>query len=1402
MRRPRLHLTLSAVLSVTLWAYACGDGTTEPPAPDPLVPTNVTVSPATATVVEGDTLRLTATATNAYGQAVAGVEFTWASGNAAVAVVDTTGLVTGVGVGEVQVTATAVGLTGRAELAVVTPLPTTIAVTPDTVVLTWVGQTAQLAAAVLDQGGRVMEGIPVTWLSAETTVAAVDASGLVTAVGNGAVTVTATAGEASGDAHVTVAIELERAALVALYNATDGPNWVDNTNWLTDAPLGEWYGVGTDAGGRVVGIGLVGRYDSETRQYVRHGLSGEIPAELSDLSNLQVLDLSQNDLRGQIPPELGKLSNLTTLALNGNALSGEIPPELGNQSNLKQLMLRANALSGPLPPELGNLSNLEEVDLQVNAFWGEIPPELGNLSNLKQLILRVNALSGPLPPELGNLSNLQYMNIEDNALSGAIPPEFGNLSNLEDLQLRWNEFSGPIPPELGNLANLKWLLLAFNALSGAIPPELGNLSSLKTLHLHVNALSGTIPPSFLRLAKLGSFHLTRNEGLCLPGTSAFVAWLANIDAWGGPFCNASDQIALTSLYRFAAGGEWSESGGWLGGSALEEWHGVETDSLGRVTVLALSDNGLSGSLPGVIANLGQLASLRISDNELGGRLPLSMTTLDLEEFRYDGTDLCEPADDEFRDWLAGIPTRWGTDVQCAPLTERDVLTALYANTGGLGWTKSDGWLSEAPLGRWHGVEVDAQDRVVELDLGRNALSGVIPPELGNLSSLKVLAMDQNDLTGEIPPDLGGLANLERLVLSWNDLTGEIPPQLGNLANLRRLILDGNDLTGPIPPQLGNLTELNVLDLGSNALSGEIPPQLGDLANLRYLYLTANDLSGPVPPTFGGLASLTALELSHNAGLAGAMPAGLKNLTLESLIASSTNLCVPREAAFEEWLAAIPNRRIAACGDPPAAYLIQAVQSVAHPVPLVAGEDALLRVFVTAAMETAEGIPEVRARFYLNGTERHVADIPGSSTPIPTEIVEGALGQSANAEIPGRIVQPGLEMVVEIDPDGVLDASLGVPTRIPEEGRLVVEVREVPTLDLTVIPFLWNSDPDSAIVGLVEGMAADPEGHTLLEDTHVLLPVADIDVTAHAPVASTSNNGYDLLGQTEAIRVLEGGGGHYMGMMSGSFAGPRGIALRSGRSNFSVPDAFVIAHELGHNMSLGHAPCGGAAGPDPSFPYPNGTIGAWGYDFGRGHLVSTAWWDHMSYCLPYWTSDYHFTKALRYRLADEGAPAAARATAPATSLLLWGGVDATGAPFLNPAFVADAPPALPDSAGDYTVTGRDAAGRELFSLSFAMPLALSEEAEVSSFVFALPARPGWAGALARVTLSGPAGAVTLDGDSDVPMAILRDPRTGHVRGFLQDPLLTGEVAADVAGVSTPGLDVLFSRGIPGAAAWRR
>ncbi|MXX56090.1 MAG: hypothetical protein F4106_09085 [Gemmatimonadetes bacterium] len=698
-------------------------------------------------------------------------------------------------------------------------------------------------------------------------------------------------------------------------------------------------------------------------------------------------------------------------------------------------------------------------------------------------------------------------------------------------------------------------------------------------------------------------------------------------------------------------------------------------------------------------------------------------------------------------------------------------------------------------------ELGNLSNLTALHLRYNSLTGPIPPELGNLANLTRLDLSPNAFTGPIPAELGNLVNLEELDLGGHDLTGPIPPELGRLSNVKRMLLWGNHLTGPIPPALGGLGSVTYLALEGNALSGSLPPELGNLATVEELFLEDNRLEGPVPPGLGGMASLKRLGLTNNAGMEGPLPGDMTGLhRLEALLAGGTDLCAPPDAGFQGWLNGVHKRRIRSCveGDPPMAYLTQAVQSRDYPVPLVAEEKALLRVFVTARNATSTGIPAVRARFYLSGRETHVVDIPGTSTPIPTAVDESNLSESANAEIPADVMQPGLEMVIEVDPEGTLDEALGVAKRIPETGRLAVEVRAMPLFDLTLIPFVWTQTNDESIVDLAEAMAADPENHHMLADTRTLLPVGTLDVKAHEPVLSSSNHAFRVLHETEAIRAMEGGSGHYMGMMAGRVEGPGGVASIRGWTSFSIPRASTIAHELGHNLSLRHAPCGRPGGLDLSYPYSEGSIGAWGYEFrGGGSLVAPTRPDLMSYCEPEWISDYSFTNALRYRLFNEGRAVGAQTR----SLLLWGGIGTDSVPFLDPAFVVDAPALLPDSVGEYRLTGKSDSGVELFSLAFAMPETADGDGS-SSFAFVLPLRAGWDGNLASITLSGSGESTTLNRDTDLPMTILRNPRTGQIRGILRNPPEAMHATADGGAAPTAGIEVLFSRGIPGPEAWRR
>ena len=166
--------------------------------------------------------------------------------------------------------------------------------------------------------------------------------------------------------------------------------------------------------------------------------------------------------------------------------------------------------------------------------------------------------------------------------------------------------------------------------------------------------------------------------------------------------------------------------------------------------------------------------------------------------------------------------------------------------------------------------------------------------------------------------------------------------------MSRLDLEENQLTGSLPPELGQLANLVWILLGNNGLTGPIPPELGDLAKLEVLSIYRNDLEGVIPHELGGMKSLREMVLSGNSRLRGELPASLTGIPLEFLAAGDTDLCVPAEPTFDAWVETIEKLWIASCGaDAVPMYVTQAVQSRTHPVPLVAGEPALLRAFVTA-----------------------------------------------------------------------------------------------------------------------------------------------------------------------------------------------------------------------------------------------------------------------------------------------------------------------------------------------------------------------------------------------------------------------------------------------------------------------
>ena len=214
------------------------------------------------------------------------------------------------------------------------------------------------------------------------------------------------------------------------------------------------------------------------------------------------------------------------------------------------------------------------------------------------------------------------------------------------------------------------------------------------------------------------------------------------------------------------------------------------------------------------------------------------------------------------------------------------------------------------------------------------------------------------------------------------------------------------------------------------------------------------------------------------------------------------------------------------------------------------------------------------------------------------------------------------------------------------------------------------------------------------------------------------------------------------------------------------------------------------------------IGAWGYDFRDGTLVDPEdFTDLMTYCRTSdWISDYSFTRATDYRTETQAAMAS---HAAGRVLMVRGGVEGGGLR-IEPAFVLDALPTLPERAGPYRLAGSDRQGRELFALRFEMQEVADPEAEGDAgFTFAIPVQAEWAEALATITLTGPEGSATLarDDPQSSVAALVLDATTRRIQAILHgSPEQT--VAARQPLLASPGTVTLFSRGILGTEAWRR
>ena len=321
-----------------------------------------------------------------------------------------------------------------------------------------------------------------------------------------------------------VPIEVE--ALVALYNATDGPHWTDHTGWLTDPDPCNWYGV-------LCASHTYPSYHVVWLHLANNNLTGQLPPEIVNLTQLDELLLNDNHLTGPLPAGMDNFDYIINLLLNNNQLTGPIPADLGGISispsgrKLLRLFLHNNLLEGPIPPELGNISSLRYLDLvTTNSLTGEIPESLGNLTDLWEFDLSFNKLYKQIPPSLGNLTYLRKFIVSDNSLTGQIPTWLSSMPYLEELEMAYNYFNGPIPDELSAATQLKTIWLGQNQLTGNVPASLAALPDLVSLWVANNYMEGELPIALTNL-ELYTFWYN-NTNLCEPCDNTFLNWANTI----------------------------------------------------------------------------------------------------------------------------------------------------------------------------------------------------------------------------------------------------------------------------------------------------------------------------------------------------------------------------------------------------------------------------------------------------------------------------------------------------------------------------------------------------------------------------------------------------------------------------------------------------------------------------------------------------------------------------------------------------------------------------------------------------------------------------------------------------------------------------------------------------------
>ncbi len=474
------------------------------------------------------------------------------------------------------------------------------------------------------------------------------------------------------------------------------------------------------------------------------------------------------------------------------------------------LSLFNNNLNGTIPVEIGDFSELTFLQIANNPFlFGTIPNEITNLSNLQTLALYSCGLSGELPTDIGNLTNLTYIGLFNNFFSGDLPASVADLVNLQFIEINNNDFTGSLANLQSGFANLQVFNIANNNFEGTLP-DFTPLPNLQTLWIQNNKF------------EFGDFE---NQHASYVGNT-------NLNYSFSPqkFLEAPENIAIAPLQSGTINSNISGSQNtyfWIKGNSGQGGSVVSNDQDLNLTINSTADYGSY--------------YLEISSALVPGLL---LTTNNFE--------------------VSDLPSN---------NPDYDALVAFYNSTNGNNWNFNDNWLDNTkPLNTWTGVTInETTNRVEELSFGFNNITGTIPPEIGDLTELKVFSVQNNILSGTIPEEFWNLQNLEQMFFNISpfaidantitlDFTPTSNPTFANMPNLFRIFISNIDIPQQAINEISALNNVNTVLCTSCNIGPDLPSAWATIPNLQ---LSSNELEGTIPMEYQTSSTLNFLDISNN-----------------------------------------------------------------------------------------------------------------------------------------------------------------------------------------------------------------------------------------------------------------------------------------------------------------------------------------------------------------------------------------------------------------------------------------------------------------------------------------------------------------------------------------------------------